>query len=136
MSERSPSTTEPRAETCGDDCCADAELPRAAIDREALPLLGECRLDFEGQRQQRDRYRAIGTHIDRLERDALHLTAWLGPEVDLALVAETIAVERECCPFYAIGFDFSERRLSFSVTNPDQDPALDAIRFALSDIAK
>jgi hypothetical protein len=48
MSERSPSTTEPRAETCGDDCCADAQLPRAAIDREALPLLGECRLDFEG----------------------------------------------------------------------------------------
>jgi hypothetical protein len=131
MSESLPPTVEPTAEACA--CCAEPEAAeREALDREALPLHAACRLDPKGQRQQRDRYRAIGKHLDRLEREPERLTAWLGTEVDLALVQETIDVERDCCPFYEIGFDSSERRLSLSVASPDQDPALDAIRFALT----
>jgi hypothetical protein len=131
MSESLPPTIEPTAEAC--DCCAEPEAEEhEARDREALPLPAACRLDPEGQRQQRDHYRAIGKHLDRLERKPEQLTAWFGTEVDLALVRETIEVERDCCPFYDIDLDPSERRLSLSVASPDQDPALDAIRFALT----
>jgi hypothetical protein len=78
MSESLPPTVEPTAEACA--CCAEpAAAEREALDREALPLHAACRLDPKGQRQQRDRYRAIGKHLDRLEREPERLTAWLGP---------------------------------------------------------
>ena len=49
----------------------------------ALPI-AECRLDLDGLRAQRDRYRALGRHVKRLERGPGRLDAWLGPEVDVA----------------------------------------------------
>jgi hypothetical protein len=56
MSESLPPTIEPTAEAC--DCCAEPEAEEhEARDREALPLPAACRLDPEGQRQQRDHYR-------------------------------------------------------------------------------
>ena len=116
---------EPSAEACEDDCCAD-DGP------ESPPLIAECRLDLEGLRTQRDRYREIGEQIDRLEREPQRLEVMLRPEADPALVRETIAVERECCPFYEIGYDPDARLLSLSVETAEQDPALDAIRFALT----
>jgi hypothetical protein len=97
-----------------------------------LPLIAECRLDLDGLRVQRDRYRRIGEHIERLERGPRRLDVWLRPDVDLGLVREAVAVERECCPFYEIEVDPDARRLSLSVDEGAQDPALDAIRFALT----
>jgi hypothetical protein len=100
-----------------------------------LPLMAECRLDLDGLRVQRDRYRRVGRHIERLERGPQRLDVWLRPEVDVGLVRETVDVERECCPFYAIDLDEDARRLSLSVADQAQDPALDAIRFALTGAA-
>jgi hypothetical protein len=131
MSEIVPPTVETNGEAC--DCCAEAGVEeREALESEALSLPASCRLDPEGMRRQRDRYRAIGEHLERLERGPQQLEARFGPEVDLDLVRETVEIERDCCPFYEIGFDSAEHRLSFSVSTPEQDPALDAIRFALT----
>jgi ubiquinone/menaquinone biosynthesis C-methylase UbiE len=105
---------------------------RAAGERgEELPI-AECRLDLDGARSQRDRYQAIGAGITRLARQPNRLDAWLAPEADRALVAEAIEIERECCPFFEIAFDPAERRLSVGVADPSQEPALDAIRYALT----
>jgi hypothetical protein len=100
-----------------------------------LPLIAECRLDLDGLRRQRDRYRRIGEHIERLQRRPHRLEVWFEDGVDGELIRETVDVERECCPFYRIDLDEEARRLSFSVDEEAQDPALDAIRFALTGTA-
>jgi SAM-dependent methyltransferase len=115
---------------------AGSSIIRARLGRDQgqpgpeLPI-AECRLDLDGSRAQRDRYRAIGAGIARLARQPNRLDAWLAPEADPGLVAEAINVERECCPFFEIAFDPAERRLSVGVTDPSQEPALDAISYAL-----
>jgi hypothetical protein len=45
--------------------------------------------------------------------------------LDRGLLEEALAVERECCPFFALRLDGA--RLSARVAEPHQDPALDAI---------
>jgi hypothetical protein len=98
-----------------------------------VPLpVAACRLDLDGLRVQRDRYGEIGRHIDRLVRRSGRLDVWLGAGADPALVAEAIAVEADCCPFFAIAFDPSDRRLTVSVEDSEFDPALDAIQHALT----
>jgi hypothetical protein len=109
----------------GEGCCAPG------VDGDPA-LLAECRLDLDGLRAQQDRYRQIGEHIERLERRPGRLDVWLDPAADPRLVEATVEVERGCCPFYAIDFNRGERRLSLSIGEPAQDPALDAIRYALT----
>jgi hypothetical protein len=96
-----------------------------------LPIAG-CRLDLPELRVQRDRYRAIGRHLERLERHPCRLDARFSPDLDTALLEEAIEVERRCCSFLAIHHDPAEHRLSISVEDPTQDPALDALTFALT----
>jgi hypothetical protein len=55
----------------------------------------------------------------------------LGPDTDGAEVAELVETERECCPFFEIGWVPEERRLSFAVSRDQDAPALDAIAYAL-----
>jgi hypothetical protein len=43
-----------------------------------------------------------------------------------------IAVERECCPFFAFEFDDGSRRLRVGVREPDAAAALDALAVAFS----
>jgi hypothetical protein len=97
-----------------------------------LPLIAECRLDLDGLRAQRNRYGRIGQRVERLERRPQHLDLWLTPDADTDLVRETIAIERDCCPFYETSFSLAERRLSLSVADTAQDLALDAIHFAIT----
>ena len=61
--------------------------------------IAECRLDLAGLRAQRDRYRALDRHVEQLHRAPGRLEATFGPQLDQALLSETIAVEQECCPF-------------------------------------
>jgi hypothetical protein len=56
----------------------------------------------------------------------------LDRKVDLKLVDELLAVERECCPFLELGWRPDSRRLSVSVSQKRHEPALDAIAFALN----
>jgi hypothetical protein len=97
---------------------------------EELPI-AECRLDIAGLRVQRDRYRRLGRAVRRVERKPQTLTVGFAADVDTALLAETIAVESDCCPFFALRYDAGVRELIVSVTRPDQDPALDALITAL-----
>lgn len=56
----------------------------------------------------------------------------LGDEVGTELVAQTIAVERECCPFFALTWEPDRRHLTVSVSRAEYEPALDALAFALN----
>ncbi len=96
------------------------------------PQLAECRLDLAGLRAQRERYRGLGRHLERIERLPRRLEARFGPGVDRALLDETLEIERECCPFFALAYDATCRDLAITVEDPAQDPALDALRHALT----
>ncbi|HEX2436378.1 MAG TPA: hypothetical protein VHI76_06955 [Solirubrobacterales bacterium] len=98
----------------------------------ALPTLPDsCSLDAAGQREQADRYRRAGRGVELVERSPRRLELRLAERVDLADVERLIAVERDCCPFFAIDWRADERRLSFSVARGEHGPALDAIAYAL-----
>ncbi len=47
--------------------------------------------------------------------------------VDPILLAETLAIERECCDFFDLRYSEAERELEVTVADKRQDPALDAI---------
>jgi hypothetical protein len=98
-----------------------------------LPLVSECSLDPEAIRVQRKRYAALGRDLVDFERQRGRLTATFAPTVDGDLVRETIEVERECCPFFALVYDPAESRLSITVDDPAQEPALDALRYSLTE---
>ena len=66
-----------------------------------------------------------------LERSPLRLVVDLDRRVDTGLVEETLAIERECCPFYELDWEPDRRRLRISVSEPEHAPALEAIAFAL-----
>jgi hypothetical protein len=106
----------------GERCCGPGEALSVA----------ECRLDAGGLRAQADRYRRLGATATRIERAGAALTGTFGPALDAALLHETIAVERQCCPFFAFDYDPARRRLSITVERPEQAPALDALHYALT----
>jgi hypothetical protein len=100
-------------------------------DAAELPLIAECRLDLDGLRSQRERYRRLGERLEGLDRGLHAFTVRFDEAVDPGLVEETVAVERECCPFFELAFDARERRLTLSVQDDQQAPALDGLLFAL-----
>ena len=55
---------------------------------------------------------------------------WRMPYPDRT-VEELVAVERRCCPFFALDWDPSNRQLRVSVAKPGDEPALAAIADAL-----
>jgi hypothetical protein len=46
-------------------------------------------------------------------------------------VDELVAVERECCPFFMIRWEPEPRRFSIAVRRPEEEPALEAVAYAL-----
>lgn len=102
-----------------------------ANDRRPVSLMASCALDEGGLRRQLERYRRLARSVARLDRRDDMLTVDFDPSLDSALLEEALTVERACCPFF--GFDVTEdgRRLSVSVEEREQRPALDAIATAL-----
>jgi hypothetical protein len=90
-----------------------------------------CSLDEAGLRLQYDRYRLAGSEARLVERSPQRLVVGLDQHVDAQLVARMLAVERECCPFFTLGWQPSRRRLTVSVSQVEHAPALDAMAFAL-----
>jgi len=90
-----------------------------------------CALDANSVRAQYERYRRAGAGASVLERSPLRLVVDLDRRVDTGLVEETLAIERECCPFYELDWEPDPRRLRISVSEPEHAPALEAIAFAL-----
>lgn len=103
-----------------EDCCpsSDQAPPSCSLDRDALIA-------------QRERYARIGESVLKVSRTPRSLAIDLSPTVDLALVDDTLRVERECCPFFDLGFDARARILTVAVDSAERAPALDAIAFAL-----
>ena len=98
---------------------------------EELPLAPSCALDEAGMRAQRDRYREAGAGARVVERRCRRLVVDLDGRVDERLVRELLAVERECCPFFELGWQSRARRLTVAVSRTEHEPALDAIAHAL-----
>lgn len=88
-----------------------------------------CALDDESLTVQLDRYRRLGTTTASITQRELELDVWFDAGVDLDLLHETLAIERQCCSFFTLDYDISDRRLSISVDGPDR---LDALRALLS----
>jgi hypothetical protein len=76
------------------------------------------------------RWRRLGRSAAAVQRNPGRVTVTFGPDLDRALLEDTLAVERECCPFFR--FEVGERRLGISVAEPADEPGLDALAYALS----
>jgi hypothetical protein len=109
-------------------------LPPSVEMSTELPI-AECRLDLEGLRRQRDRYRELGGQAAAITRGPESLTVRFGPALDRDLLDETIAVESECCPFFTFDLSPEQRVVTIGVSRPEQRPALDALAYALGDDA-
>jgi hypothetical protein len=96
-----------------------------------LPMAPGCALDESALRAQVERYRQAGRNARVIERTPRRLVAELDENVDAELVAQTIAVERECCPLFVLAWESDRRRLAVSVSRAQHEAALDAIAFAL-----
>lgn len=96
-----------------------------------LPMAPSCALDQIAMRRQLERYRHAGQRARVVDRTRQCLTVDLDRQLDCEVIEEAIAVERECCPFFAIDWRAEQRRLTVSVTQPEHEPALEAIAFAL-----
>ena len=81
--------------------------------------------------RQLERYRRLGRGARLIEHSRRHLSIELREDADVHLVAETAAIERECCPFFDVSWARAARRLSFAVSSAHDEPALDAILFSL-----
>jgi hypothetical protein len=90
-----------------------------------------CALDEASLRLQYERYRQAGAGARLVDRSPRRLMVDLDQRVDVPLVERLLATERECCPFFELGWEPDLRRLTVSVSQAEHEPALDAIVFAL-----
>lgn len=90
-----------------------------------------CSLDEQELRAQLARYRAVGARADVLEMGRQRLVIRVGNPVSDLMVEELVEMERHCCPFFDVGWEPRRRRLSISVSRPEEESALDAIADAL-----
>ncbi len=98
---------------------------------ETVPI-AECRLELPGLLTQRDRYRRLGATATRVERHGDALIVVFGPALDEDLLEETLALERDCCPFFGLDYERAARSLTVTVADPQQQPALDGLYFAVT----
>jgi hypothetical protein len=98
---------------------------------ERLPMISRCALEETELDQQLERYRRIGKGARVVAHHRQTLVIEVDPSVKPELILEAIAVERQCCPYFALNWQASRRRLAVSVSTAEQQPALDAIAVAL-----
>jgi hypothetical protein len=98
---------------------------------EALPMAPSCALDEDGLRMQLERYRRAGRGARLARRTRRRLVVDLDQELDVQLLEELIAVERECCPFLTLRWEPARGELTVAISEAEHEPALDAIAFAL-----
>ncbi len=99
---------------------------------DSLPIApAACTLDKSSLRAQLARYRAAGEGAIPLERTPRRLVIRVGGQAADEDIAEMIGIERGCCPFFTLEWAAHERVLAISVARAEEEPALDAIAFAL-----
>ncbi|HKP88672.1 MAG TPA: hypothetical protein VJT75_01740 [Thermoleophilaceae bacterium] len=91
-----------------------------------------CDLDEAGLRDQGARYARLAPSVLAVEREPRALTVRFGPDLDVDLLEEALAVERRCCPFFELDFEGRGRRLRASVSEAEHASALDALAAALT----
>jgi hypothetical protein len=92
---------------------------------------GSCSLAADDLQAQLRRYRQLGAAATSIEHRELGLTARFDDSIDLALLDQTIAIERGCCSFFTLGYETSQRALSISVDGPERIDVLELIGSAL-----
>jgi hypothetical protein len=90
-----------------------------------------CALDDAELCAQLARYRAVGADAELVERTRRRLVIRVDESVSDLAVEELVAIEMRCCPFFDLEREQRLRRLSISVSRQEQEPALDAIVYAL-----
>jgi hypothetical protein len=105
--------------------------PRSGPLQAAIAAIPSCALDETGRREQRDRYARLAQTVSRLERRADAIEIEFDEDLDHGTLERTLAVERECCPFFVFALDEASRRLRVTVDAPEHAPALDAVAGAL-----
>src|SRR5256885_11982449 len=89
-----------------------------------------CTATWEELRCQRRRMLTLGASVQGSRRAEDRLTIEFAPELDKRLLHETLAVERECCPFFRFDLDEAAGRLVRTVDHPEQRSSLDALAYA------
>jgi hypothetical protein len=108
-----------------------ASTPNSGPWQAAITAIPSCALDEAGVREQRDRYARLADSVSRLARRVEAIEIEFDEGLDRGTLAQTLAVERECCPFFVFDFDEASRRLRMTVDAPQHAPALDAVALAL-----
>jgi hypothetical protein len=86
-----------------------------------------CTLTPAQHQVQRGRYARLRGAIESVDREPLELTIRFAHDVDAELLAETVAIERECCAFLDIRQEGRVLRMS-SDDSHDLDPFERALR--------
>ena len=107
----------------------------SAFDQ-AIAEIPSCALDEAGLAAQRARYARLAPTVSRIEREAEAVLIEFREQFDRQTLDETLAVERQCCPFFLFEFDDSRRRLRATVREAEQTPALDAMAQALQSVPR
>lgn len=94
--------------------------------------IASCALDPAARAAQRARYRRLAGALSRLERGPEMLTVDFDARLDRDLLEHTLWIERQCCPFFVFRFDAGRRRLTVSVREAEQAPALDVLAMAFT----
>jgi hypothetical protein len=90
-----------------------------------------CLLDAPALVAQADRYAAIGKGARLLKHDRRRIVVALAEHASDDAIAELLAVERGCCPFFDLDWRPDTRRLSVSVSDSGDESALAYIAGAL-----
>lgn len=97
-----------------------------------LPVVrASCTLTDSALAKQLERYRRLGTMATSVIQRDLGLVIRFEPDIDLALLSETIAIERGCCGFFTLDYDAANRQLSITVDDRDRLDALGALASVL-----
>jgi hypothetical protein len=103
-----------------------------AVDAQPLPMaLDRCGLSDAELDDQARRYSAIGAGAVVLSREARRISLRVAAEIEPDAVAETLEIERRCCPFFELAWLPDDRILTIAVSDARDEPALTALAGAL-----
>jgi hypothetical protein len=103
---------------------AAKEALDAALARDELP---SCALDEAGVQAQQARHARLAPSVTNLERPGETVVFTFAEDYDRQALAEMIAVEERCCPFFRFSFEEDIRELTVGVKEKQMLPALEAI---------
>jgi hypothetical protein len=98
----------------------------------AAAQVPSCAIDEQGLERQEERHRRLAPSVVQMRHEGKLLVVDFAPDFDRQALDELIAVERECCPFFAFSYDEHSRHLEVGVHDPEAAEVLGAIVHALS----